>query len=162
MSDHLLRHRPDDFAATATLVEELSLSQAAHRRAHLAMSFADPRSESPKESVSRALIYQLGFEVPDLQYQVVDSTGREVARTDFKWKRSTLRDRILLGEFDGLMKYGVALTGPNGGVDALAREKKRELMLARLGHDVVRWIDSDLRNPRAFGRMLAEHGVPLR
>ncbi|WP_344226644.1 hypothetical protein [Citricoccus alkalitolerans] len=162
MSDHLLRHRPDEFAATATLIEDLALSRAAHRRACLTMSFADPRSESPKESASRALIYQLGFEVPDLQYQVLDATGREVARTDFKWRRSTLRARILLGEFDGLMKYGAALAGPNGGDDALAREKKRELMLARLGYDVVRWIDSDLKNPRAFGRMLAEHGVPLR
>lgn len=162
MADYLLRHGPDEFAAAATLIEDLPLSAAARRRAGLAMSFADPRSESPKESVSRALIYQLGFDVPDLQYQVLDADGRELARADFRWRRSTLRARSLLGEFDGLMKYGAALAGRNGREDALSREKKRELRLARLGYDVVRWIDSDLKNPTAFGRMLADNGVPLR
>lgn len=162
IADHLLRHRPEAFTATAALVEELPLSGAGRLRARETMSFADPRSESPKESVSRALIHQLGFEVPDLQYRVMDVDGHEVARTDFRWRRSTVRSRVLLGEFDGLWKYGVDLAGQNGGADALAREKQRELMLARLGYDVVRWIDSDLKDPPAFARLLAENGVPLR
>lgn len=162
IADHLLRHHAESFAATATLLEDLPLPRARRRRALHTMSFADPRSESPKESTSRALIYQLGFEVPDLQYQVMDADGHEVARADFRWKRSTVRSRVLLGEFDGLWKYGADLAGPNGGADALAREKQRELKLARLGYDVVRWIDRDLKDPPAFCRLLTENGVPLR
>lgn len=161
IADHLLRHHPEAFAATAALVEDLPLPRAGLLRARHAMSFADPRSESPKESMSRALIHQLGFEVPELQYRVVDANGHEVARADFQWKRTTVRSRALLGEFDGLWKYGADLSGPNGGADALEREKKRELMLARLGYDVVRWIDSDLTDPPAFARLLTENGVPL-
>lgn len=162
IADHLLRHDAESFAAAATLVEELPLSRAGRRRARHTMSFADPRSESPKESTSRALFHQLGFEVPDLQYRVMDADGHEVARADFRWKRSTVRSRVLLGEFDGLWKYGADLAGPDGGADALAREKQRELKLARLGYDVARWIDRDLKDPPAFARMLTENGVPLR
>lgn len=157
-------HRQDrrQFGETERLLGDLPLTPAGRRRGLATLSLADPRAESPKESTSRALIHRLGFEAPGLQHSVTDVHGRELARGDFWWKHSTLRPRQLLGEFDGLWKYGVDLSGPDGGAAALEREKKRELMLARRGYDTVHWINDDLRRPATFGKLLADHGVPLR
>lgn len=68
------------------------------RKLAWAFEFADARSESVGESVSRAVIHWLGFPVPTLQ-QRFWSEGRE-DRTDFWWP-----DHRIIGESDGYGKY---------------------------------------------------------
>jgi hypothetical protein len=149
---------PDDMADWA---RGLLRTEAQRTRFDAQWQFADARSESAGESLSRAIIHELGFVVPDVQYKVCDAAGHLVARTDFCW------DEIrLAAEFDGLVKYTgrLARAGAAGpvGQDALVREKQREDALRRLGYGMARWIWADLFNRRRFEAMLEQHGVPRR
>lgn len=84
--------------------------------------WADPRSESAAESVTRARFIVLGLPVPDLQVWV---RGR---RVDFLWD-----EVALIGEVDGRMKY----EGPDG-KQVLWEEKERRDELEE-ERAVIRW-----------------------
>lgn len=93
------------------------------------IAFADGRSESPGESLSRLAIADHGLPEPELQREFV-LEGRTV-RVDFYWPAARL-----VGEFDGRIKYD----DPN----ALWDEKEREDLLRRNGEAVARWGWSDV------------------
>ncbi|WP_044506333.1 type IV toxin-antitoxin system AbiEi family antitoxin domain-containing protein [Gordonia sp. KTR9] len=99
--------------------------------ARRALSFADGASESVGESWSRAQMIEAGFPMPRLQHTFQTDVGP--ARTDFDW------DAILVGEFDGLQKYGRLLRPGETPRDALIREKRREDALRAQGIMVIRW-----------------------
>lgn len=123
-----------------------------------AWAFADGRSESAGESLSRARIHLLGFEVPDLQHRVLDASGREQARVDFWWKAVTLA-----GEFDGFQKYSSTQASPGESWRrVLEREKRREDAIRRTGAGVMRWLWRDLSPLRTFRDLLVHHGIPHR
>lgn len=63
-----------------------------------ALEGADPRSESPGETLSRELLDRLNIKAPELQLQVRTSAG--LHRLDFGWK-----DEKVALEFDGKTKY---------------------------------------------------------
>ncbi|WP_448626590.1 DUF559 domain-containing protein [Geodermatophilus sp. URMC 64] len=65
-------------------------------RARAVLPVADPRAESPMESVLRWLIHQAGLPVPELQFVVRDPAGVFLGRADLAWP-----DRKVLVEFDG-------------------------------------------------------------
>jgi very-short-patch-repair endonuclease len=65
-------------------------------RARKVLPVADPRSESPMESVVRWLVIEAGLPHPELQYVVRDAAGAFLARADFAWP-----ERKVLVEFDG-------------------------------------------------------------
>lgn len=65
-------------------------------RARTVLRLADPRAESPMESVVRWLFHAGGLPAPELQYVVCDAAGVFLARADFAWPRQ----RVLV-EFDG-------------------------------------------------------------
>lgn len=67
--------------------------------ARRALSFADAASESIGESWSRAQLIAAGFPLPRLQHTFQTSNGE--TRADFDC------DARLIGEFDGLQKYGM-------------------------------------------------------
>jgi hypothetical protein len=159
-ADAIKRSHPaaDDAAG---LARELLPSAAQRTRFDAQWEFADARSESAGESLSRAIIHELGFVVPDLQYTVLNAAGELVARTDFYW------DEIrLTAEFDGLTKYTGRLARPGAtgpvGQDALIREKHREDAIRREGYGMARWIWTDLFNRLRFVSLLERHGVPRR
>lgn len=106
------------------------------KRARLVVAFLDGRSESPGESISRWLMREARLPLPDLQAEVETATGK--VRVDFLWE-----ELGLIGEFDGMVKYGVELAGPDPTV-ALASEKRREDSLRAQGYIVVRWLWDDL------------------
>ena len=105
------------------------LDQCAHwadvGKARRAVMFADPRSESALESLSRAAMHEHQLPPPQLQAAVRGRSGRWF-RADFLWK-----ERRLIGEADGAAKY----------VDrsALLAEKSREDDLRDAGYSFVRW-----------------------
>lgn len=107
--------------------------------------FADGRSESPGESVSRVLMKSVGLEMPELQFSVYDAFGYLLGRTDFSW-----RGGRVLGEFDGKVKYGDPYRKGESPADVLWREKRREDSLRANGALVVRWVWADLAPPRPF------------
>lgn len=104
------------------------------RKAHRAAEFADPRAESPAESVSRVQMARYGIPEPEPQFQVIGAGGVVVARTDFGWE-----DWRLVGEIDGKWKYGELLRPGQRPEDAIMDEKRREELIRESGYWIVRW-----------------------
>lgn len=94
---------------------------------------ANGASESPGESVSRAVILWCGYEVPELQREF--SYEGHVDRCDFHFPSTGT-----IGEADGWGKYD--LNDLDRAKQKLADEKRREDRLRRHGHPFARW---DLR-----------------
>lgn len=115
-------------------------SQARRLRARRVIDFADPRSESPGESFSRAVIARLGFPPPVLQHRFDTAAGR--FRADFFWRQENL-----VGEFDGAVKYGRGEAPVAPSWDTLVKEKRREDAIRATGAGLVRWSWSDLGRP---------------
>ncbi|WP_445156009.1 type IV toxin-antitoxin system AbiEi family antitoxin domain-containing protein [Arthrobacter sp. Hor0625] len=130
-------------------------SAAAARRIRTAIDFADPASESPGESVSRALMHRLGFKPATLQAEVCDARGR-VGFTDFEWP-----DERLCGEFDGLVKYQKPeyLRGRTPS-QVVVEEKLREDRIRATGRRVVRWTWTEISGPARFEAFLTAERVP--
>ncbi len=130
------------------------LSGAAGGRGLAAIAFADGRSGSPGESVSRALIHELGFPPPALQVPFHDSRGL-IGVVDFFWA-----DFALVGEFDGRVKYAdPELLKGRAPEAVVVEEKRREDRLRALGPRVTRWMWDDLTRER-LGRHLELAGLP--
>jgi len=131
-------------------------------RARFALEFADGRAANAGESASRVVIYQLGYEVPDLQVRHLHAEG--FFDVDFKWRPGRRRPRPLIGEFDGAGKYlkpeylGFMTPG-----EAVLKEKRREDILRRQSNDFARWGWPEVRHPIALDRVLRECGLePIR
>lgn len=110
------------------------------RAARRAVDFLDARSESPGESVSRVRMHLDGLPAPELQQDILGPDGKVIARVDFLW-----REQQLVGEFDGLVKYGRLLKPGQQTQDVVVDEKIREDRIRDEDHGVVRWIWPDLR-----------------
>jgi hypothetical protein len=65
-------------------------------RCRRVLAVADPRVDSPMESVVRWLLHEAGLPRPTLQYQAFDVRGRQIGFGDMAWP-----DRKVLLEFDG-------------------------------------------------------------
>lgn len=128
-----------------------------HRREkfRVAAKFSRIESESVGESLSRALLFKLGFEEPALQQTIQLPNGR-TARPDYFWKNARI-----VGEFDGAQKYTRAksVSGKDAG-QVLYEEKLREDAIRSTGLGMCRWGWNDLLNPHEFARILTSAGVP--
>ncbi|WP_130177959.1 type IV toxin-antitoxin system AbiEi family antitoxin domain-containing protein [Cryobacterium sp. SO1] len=125
------------------------------RQAEKAIAFANPLSANPGETLSRVRIFQLGFEVPELQVWFPNILGGN-AYADFWWRRVRK-----IGEFDGFLKYGA---GPvRGGRDpgsVVWHEKQREDALRARVSSFDRWGWDLALSPSRFRTFLTERGVP--
>ncbi|MDN3442828.1 hypothetical protein [Microbacterium sp. APC 3901] len=121
-------------------------------RARWVWTNADERSESPGESVSRAVIAWCGFETPQLQTEFTHEGTKD--RADFFFPSCRV-----IGEADGWGKY--RLEDPNAAAQHLADEKRREDRLRRNGHPVARWDLADAWKVDPLRSALAAAGVPL-
>ena len=65
-------------------------------RARRVLAVADPRVDSPMESVLRWLLHEAGVPRPTLQFRVLDDRGRLIGFGDLAWP-----DHRVLVEFDG-------------------------------------------------------------
>lgn len=95
-------------------------------RARRTVEFADGKSESVLESLSRVAMHEQGIAPP--RTQAVIGT----ARVDFLWE-----DVRVVGEADGLSKY--QSDGVRSTLDVVRAEKRREERLADAGFEIVRW-----------------------
>lgn len=110
-------------------------------RARRVLAFADGRSRSVGESRSRVAIARAGLPAPELQWEFRDRCGDHVATVDFWWP-----EQRLVGEFDGLVKYGRLLRPGETAADAVIAEKLREDALRDHDTRVLRWIWRDLKD----------------
>lgn len=129
-----------------------------------ALGFADARAESPGESVSRAVIHELGFAAPDLQVWIGTDIGDE--RVDFEWtldgsSRSAPGVHRIVGEFDGRVKYfEEALLQGRSAKEVHYSEKLREDAIRRTGRGMTRWDWTDVSRPELLAAKLTRAGVP--
>lgn len=119
------------------------------------LGFVTHLSGSPGESLSRAVIYELGFPAPELQVPFFDWKGR-IGVGDFFW-----REFSLVGEFDGLLKYtrGMARPGEDVG-DIVVREKLREDRIRSSGLSLTRWTWDIASAPSQLRAQLLAAGLP--
>jgi hypothetical protein len=99
-------------------------------RARLVLPLADPRADSPMESVVRWLITRAGIPAPDLQYGVRDSAGRVIARADLAWP-----ERKVLVEFDGDVHRQR---------EVFVKDLRRQNRLVAAGWTVLRFTSADV------------------
>lgn len=107
-----------------------ALSRLAQGRAVIA--FADPKSESPLESISRAGMRDHGLPAPETQVDLFDAAGF-VARVDFLF-----RAQRTVGLADGVLKYVTGEIEPDP-TALLRQEKRQQERIEALGFVVVRW-----------------------
>lgn len=100
------------------------------RRAQEIVDFADPRAESPLESLGRLSFYRHDLPTPELQHVITSPSGHHM-EVDFWWE-----EYGVVAEADGLDKY----TEP----EVLRREKLRQERLERMGLRVVRFTWDDV------------------
>ena len=148
----------------AELVDAL-LCQASPRqhgvdRALYAARLADGRSESGGESIARAMIYELGYAMPDLQVEIDDPLdGTAAYRADFLW--TLPNGSRVAGELDGREKYtNPVMTDNRDMVDVLADERLRESRIGATGVVVARFSFSDVCNRRRFAKILDCYSIP--
>lgn len=115
------------------------------RRLQITVRLVRKGSNSVGESLSRHLMWTQRLPEPELQFEVRDEWGRLIGITDFAWP-----EHGLLGEFDGMTKYGrLRKEGETPG-EAVEREKNREDRLREeTGWLMVRIIWSQLFAPGA-------------
>lgn len=122
-------------------------------RARQVVDFADARSGSPGETLSRVSMWRAGLPAPVLQQRFVDRYGEMFA--DFWWPRYGL-----IGEFDGEGKYlREDLRDGKTAAEVVVAEKWREDRLRALGPRVTRWGWSLARNPAALRTQLRAAGI---
>ena len=121
------------------------------------IDFADGRSESPNESLSRVRFLELGFPAPELQVEFMHHTGI-TDRVDFFW-----RDFGHIGETDGLVKYtDPRLRGGRSAEQVVVAEKLREDRLRSQQPRFSRWTWRDAYAPERLRAILLAAGLPSR
>ncbi|RNE62184.1 type IV toxin-antitoxin system AbiEi family antitoxin domain-containing protein [Cryobacterium tepidiphilum] len=170
MIDHALRVESERVEAAArrglqlvprltrgSLLNELAAvdPRRGRKQAERAIAFANPLAANPGESLSRVRIFELGFEVPELQVSFPNIEGHDYW-VDFYW-----RGIRKIGEFDGMVKYTRgAVLGDRDPVDVVVAEKLREDALRRRVNSFSRWIWDTAISPRKFYDFLVAEGVP--
>ncbi|HKX15468.1 MAG TPA: type IV toxin-antitoxin system AbiEi family antitoxin domain-containing protein [Propionibacteriaceae bacterium] len=119
-ADSALRKTPELAVSIEELQERFAYFPGS-RQGRLTLRFADARSDSPGESVTRVQFHHYGIPIPDLQHDVFDDRGPLIGTSDFYWE-----DCRHLGEFDGKIKYLKLLRAGESPSDCVFREKRRE------------------------------------
>ena len=129
------------------------------RRARQSVGFADARSGSVGESLSRSGILLAGMPIPELQVVYPHAFGED--RVDFRWRRRFHVKRTpLLGEFDGEVKYTREKYRGGRTIDEVVwAEKRREDRLRAPGRAMVRWLWQDALTPSRMRAVLLNAGL---
>jgi hypothetical protein len=130
LTDHALRLGADR-ATLQAMADDLD-GRRGIRTFRRVLASADPRSESPGETLTRDLILRCRIRPPEPQLEVISRAGRH--RLDFAWKE----EKVAL-EFDGKIKYFDYSPTP----EVLFEERRREKALTEEGWRFVRveWKD---------------------
>ncbi|MCV7197690.1 endonuclease domain-containing protein [Mycobacterium angelicum] len=98
------------------------------------LPLASPLAESPMESEARLAMIDGGLPLPELQYEIVDLSGR-TWRVDFAWP-----EYRLAAEYDGVDWH----SGPQ----AFLRDRRRSSALQDVGWSIVPIVAEDVRYRR--------------
>lgn len=124
-------------------------------RARRVLEFAETRSESPLESVSRVNMYSIGCPRPELQVMQIDDDG-DIGESDFAWPAFNA-----VAEADGEAKYlDAALRKGRTIEQVMIDEKYREDRIRGIPREFVRWRWAVGINPAALRQKLVRLGLP--
>ena len=164
--DSVLHHR---LATKERLIEYFAAhGKGRHgiRQARKTLKHADGRSENGGESIVRAIIIELGFEIPELQIEIEDPMMPGVSkRADLGWRLSD--GRYILAELDGFAKYLTEDTRRSNiektelAVQSMRAERLRESHLNLTGAVILRFSFAQALDTSYFFQLLATAGVPL-
>lgn len=134
------------------------------RQARETLLWANGRSENGGESIARATMIELGFQLPELQVEIVDPMEPDNPKYgDFGWYLSN--GHWIIGELDGLEKYR-ARAADAGDIDAviyaMAKERRREAHINMANATVIRFSMEEVYDVEYFENLLATAGVPRR
>ncbi|MFC7446451.1 type IV toxin-antitoxin system AbiEi family antitoxin domain-containing protein [Rhodococcus daqingensis] len=129
--DHALHTTALTAADLAEAVADLP-ERSGRRKAHRVVDLLDGRSESVGESRSRVLMIREQLPVPNCQPNLYTADGAHLGRVDFLFE-----ELGVVGEFDGLVKYGRLVPEGQTPADVLWAEKQREDALRAAGWQVV-------------------------
>jgi len=141
LTDHALRLGAD-LAALQAMADGLH-GRRGIRTFRRVLASADPRSESPGETLARELILRCRIRPPEPQLEVSSRAGRH--RLDFAWKE----EKVAL-EFDGKIKY----FDYSPTAEVLFEERRREKALTEEGWRFVRVEWKDLFREQEFKNRL--------
>lgn len=164
--DSVLHHR---LATKERLIEYFTAhgkGRRGIRQARETLKLADGRSENGGESIVRAIIIELGFEIPELQIEIEDPMMPGVSkRADLGWRLSD--GRYILAELDGFAKYLTEDTRRSSiektelAVQSMRAERLRESHLNLTGAVILRFSFAQALDTSYFFQLLATAGVPL-
>lgn len=128
VSDQLLRR----LCSRAGLAQQLAGRPTGRgsARCRVVLPVADPRAESPMESVLRWLVHEAGLPAPELQYVVRDGAGVFLGRADLAWP-----ERRVIVEFDGDLHRER---------DVFVNDVRRQNRLITAGWTVLRFTSADV------------------
>ncbi|MCU1509268.1 MAG: hypothetical protein JWQ12_1533 [Glaciihabitans sp.] len=154
----------DRFGRTPPMVTRAELEEAweraqpmrAHSRSRAVLAFAETRSESPLESVSRVNMRVIGAPRPELQRSFYDGEGF-IGDCDFYWPVQNV-----IGESDGDSKYLVPSFRAGRTADQVVLDEKiREDRFRATGRGFTRWRWEVAVNPSRLRTKLAGAGLPM-
>lgn len=123
------------------------------------MRYADPRAENGGESVARATMIKLGYQIPELQIDIPNSVDpSKPYRVDFYWH---LQDGPVAGELDGHDKYiDPAMTNGRNVLEILTAERLRESRISGSHVKVLRFSYNEVCHYQTFSHLLDVFGIP--
>ena len=126
-------------------------------RINAIVTHADPRSDNGAESRARAVIEEGGYLPPQLQYPFPNPNNPDFPlRVDFAWVFPD--GSIIVGEYDGMAKYGATWTEVNTHV---SMQCERDDHLRACGvTKIVHFNFDDVIHRERLYRKLDEAGVP--
>lgn len=129
-------------------------------KAYVCALHADGRAENGGESLSRAVMLELGFACPELQVEIPNPVNSgHLYRLDFAWKLPN--GQLLGGEHDGFEKYtNEDMLSGGTTLDSLVAERQRESRIASLGIRVLRFTARQRSDREHMWRLLSAYGVP--
>ena len=159
IADSALRKTGKDVGHFVEAFERLHGAHENKRRPIEIMAYADGRAENGGESVARASMIKLGYEVPDLQVEVPNLFDRtQPYRVDFYWD---LKSGPVAGELDGHNKYvDHTMTKGKSMLEVFSDERLRESRISGSDVRVMRFSYTDVRNYKLFGHLLDVFGIP--
>lgn len=138
--------------AVLDLAVDLAGRRRSARRIAAVVAFADARSGSVGESLSRVTMHRMGLH-PELQQKHFDHRGF-IGRSDFFFP-----DERAACEFDGRVKFSDPRYAPNGAAEVLWKEKVREDRMRAVNDGFARWGWPEAQDPRRLAPVLRAAGV---
>ena len=123
--------------------------------------FADGLSQNGGESMARAAIIELGYQIPELQAKVTDPIDGTTYFADYLWRLGG--HDMVAGELDGREKYtNPQMTDGRSMVDVLADERLRESRISARSIRVMRFSYRESQDDARFSSILDAFGIPKR